>query len=125
MIVWDVSLDPAMNQGGGTFVFWEYPGGGPYFGMPWVNWYGWFVTSVLIALAFEVLGGMRPAPDALAERWAVPAYALNVLFPVAICLLYGLPLAGVIGLLALAAALAAVRWRWGGGARAGARAALA
>ena len=23
MIVWDVSLDPAMNQGGGTFVLWE------------------------------------------------------------------------------------------------------
>ena len=112
MIVWDVSLDPAMNQGGGTFVFWEYPGGGPYFGMPWVNWYGWFVTSVLIALAFEVLGGMRPAPDALTERWADPVYALNVLFPVAICLLYGLPVAGLIGLATLAIALVAVRRRW-------------
>lgn len=112
MIVWDVSLDPAMNQGGGTFVFWEYPGGGPYFGMPWVNWYGWFVTSVLIALAFEVLGGMRPAPDALTERWAAPVYALNVLFPVAICLLYGLPVAGLIGLATLAIALVAVRRRW-------------
>ena len=112
MVVWDVSLDPAMNQGGGTFVFWEYPGGGPFFGMPWVNWYGWFVTSVLIALVFEVLGGMRPAPDPLSERWAPTVYAMNVLFPVSICLLYGLPLAGVIGLAALAAALGAVRWRW-------------
>ena len=112
MIVWDVSLDPAMNQGGGTFVFWEYPGGGPYFGMPWVNWYGWFVTSILIALAFEVLGGMRPAPDALTARWAEPAYALNVLFPVSICLLYGLPVAGVIGLVTLVVTLAVIRWRW-------------
>ena len=112
MVIWDVSLDPAMNQGGGTFVFWEYPGGGPFFGMPWVNWYGWFVTSVLIALAFEMLGGMRPAPDALTEKWAMPVYALNVLFPISICLLYGLPAAGVIGLATLAASLAVVRWRW-------------
>jgi putative membrane protein len=112
MIVWDVSLDPAMNQGGGTFVFWDYPGGGPYFGMPWVNWYGWFVTSILIALAFEVLGGMRPAPDALSLKWAEPVYALNVLFPISICLLYGLPVAGVIGLVTLVASLALIRWRW-------------
>lgn len=112
MVAWDVALDPAMNQGGATFMFWVYPGGGPYFGMPWVNWYGWFVTSVLIALAFEGLGGMRPAPDALTERWAGPVYAANVLFPVAICLLYGLPAAGLIGLATLAVALGAVRWRW-------------
>ncbi len=112
MIIWDVSLDPAMNQGGGTFVFWSYPGGGPFFGMPWVNWYGWFVTSILIALAFEMLGGMRPAPDDLTERWAMPVYALNVFFPVSICFLYGLPAAGAIGLVTLAASLAVVRWRW-------------
>lgn len=111
MIAWDVSLDPAMNQGGGTFVFWDYPGGGPYFGMPWVNWYGWFVTSVLIALAFEILGGMKAAPDILTTRWAPSVFALNVLFPIAVCLLYGLPWAGVIGAVVLAIVLALVRWR--------------
>lgn len=111
MIVWDVSLDPAMNQGGGTFVFWEYPGGGAFFGMPWVNWIGWAVTSVAIALAFEALGGLKPAATSLTRRWAPVAYSLNVLFPVSICLLYGLPAAGVIGLAALGAVLAAVRWR--------------
>ena len=111
MVVWDVSLDPAMNQGGGTFVFWEYPGGGPYYGMPWVNWAGWAVTSVVIALAFEALGGLPAAMTELRRRYAAPLYALNILFPAAICLLYGLPVAGAIGLAALAAVLWLVRSR--------------
>ena len=111
MVVWDVSLDPAMNQGGGTFVFWEYPGGGAYFGMPFVNWVGWAVTSVAIAFAFDALGGQEPAGTPLTARWAPVVYAANVLFPVAICLLYGLPVAGVIGLVTLGASLALVRWR--------------
>ena len=111
MVVWDVSLDPAMNQGGGTFVFWTYPNGGAFFGMPWVNWVGWAVTSAAISLAFDALGGLRPAGTDLSARWAPVVYGLNVLFPIAICFLYGLPLAGVIGTLTLAAALAVVRWR--------------
>jgi putative membrane protein len=111
MVVWDVALDPAMNQGGATFVFWIYPEGGAYYGMPWVNWYGWFVTSVLIALVFELLGGMRPSPDAFVHKWAPWAYVLNVVFPIAICLLYGLPWAGVIAIAVLAATMSLIHWR--------------
>lgn len=111
MIVWDVALDPAMNQGGGTFVFWSYPGGGAYFGMPWVNWYGWFVTSIMIALAFEMLGGMRPSPDAFVHKWAPWVFVLNVAFPIAICLLYGLVPAGLIAIAVLAVTMAVIRWR--------------
>ncbi|MEM1056376.1 MAG: bisanhydrobacterioruberin hydratase CruF [Bacteroidota bacterium] len=113
MVVWDVALDPAMNQGGGTFVFWEYPEGGAYFGMPWVNWYGWFVTSLMIALAFEIIGGMKAAPDALTDKWAPWLFSLNVFFPIAVCFLYGLPLAGLIATVVLIATLAIVRWRRG------------
>lgn len=101
MILWDVSLDPAMNQGGGTFVFWSYPSGGPYFGMPWVNWLGWFATSLLIGGAYELIGGLRSKPIAPVERWALILYAVNLLFPISICFLYGLPLAGAFGLAAL------------------------
>ena len=111
MIVWDVALDPAMNQGGGTFIFWNYPGGGPFFGMPWVNWYGWFVTSIMISLAFEMLGGMRAAADPFVAKWGPIAYALNVFFPISVCLLYGLPLAGLIASVTLVIALGVVYWR--------------
>ena len=79
--------------------------------MPWVNWVGWAVTSVVIAFAFEALGGLRPAGSERTATWAPVVYAVNVLFPVSICLLYGLPSAGVIGLVTLALVLGLVRWR--------------
>lgn len=101
MILWDVSLDPAMNQGGGTFVFWAYPEGGAFFGMPWSNWIGWFVTSALIGVGFEALGGLGEKPDAFEMRWSPILYSLHLLFPISVCLLYGLPLAGLIGFVAL------------------------
>ena len=106
-----------MNQGGGTFVFWEYPGGGAFYGMPWVNWIGWAVTSVVISFAFDALGGLKPAATPFTARWAPIVYAVNVAFPIAICLLYGLPSAGVIGIVALALALGLVRWRTPGAPR--------
>jgi len=101
MILWDVSLDPAMNQGGGTFVFWAYPDGGVYFGMPWSNWIGWFVTSALIGLGYEALGGLGAAPDNFEKRWSPFLYTLHLLFPISMCLFYGLPLAALLGLVAL------------------------
>ncbi|MDX1439743.1 MAG: bisanhydrobacterioruberin hydratase CruF [Rubricoccaceae bacterium] len=111
MILWDVSLDPAMNQGGGTFVFWSYPSGGAYFGMPWINWFGWFVTSAIIGVGYELTGGFRTRRSPAVYRWAPILYALNILFPVSICFLYGLPMAGAIGLIALIIPLLALRIR--------------
>ena len=115
MVVWDVSLDPAMNE---AFPFWTYaiPDGagaftaGLYFGMPLVNWAGWLLTSALIAAAYEFgLGGLDEAPGPFVRTWAPPLYALNLLFPIAVCFLYGLPWAGVVGLLALAAVMLLLR----------------
>lgn len=45
--VWDLFLDPQM-VGWGYWV-WTEPGG--YFGIPWINFFGWFVASGLITLA--------------------------------------------------------------------------
>jgi putative membrane protein len=93
MTLWDVALDPAMSR---AFPFWTYGAEGFYFGMPLSNWGGWLVTSLVIVGGYHYWGGLRTAP-----AWAPTLYALNVLFPVLICLLYGIPLAGVIGLAAL------------------------
>ncbi|GAB5534581.1 MAG: carotenoid biosynthesis protein [Rubricoccaceae bacterium] len=101
MVLWDVALDPAMNN---AFPFWNYGVEGAFFGMPWVNWAGWLLTSALIALAFEWIGGLTAQPSPFVERWGPRVYALNTLFSVGICFVYGLPLAGVIGLVGLAAA---------------------
>ncbi len=54
MLLWDVSLDPAMNH---AFPFWNYPEGGFYYGMPASNWLGWLIVSAVIAWGYEVIGG--------------------------------------------------------------------
>ena len=101
MVLWDVALDPAMNY---AFPFWTYGIEGPFFGMPWVNWGGWLLTSAVIGLAYELLGGLNTEPEPFVERWGPRVYALNTLFAVGICFAYKVPLAGVAGLVGLAAA---------------------
>lgn len=44
---WDLFLDPQMVGWG--YWAWEQPGG--YFGIPWINFLGWFVAATLITLA--------------------------------------------------------------------------
>ena len=118
MVVWDVALDPAMN-GAAFNAFWTYgiPAdagvltAGLYFGMPLLNWVGWFVTSAAIMALFEGLGGLPAVPTPFVERWAPPLYALNLLFPIAVCLLYDAVLPGLIGLAALAAVVGLLRAR--------------
>ncbi|MFN3597547.1 MAG: bisanhydrobacterioruberin hydratase CruF [Rubricoccaceae bacterium] len=107
MVLWDVALDPAMNH---AFPFWKYDVGGVFFGMPLVNWFGWFLTSAVIALGYELMGGLRAAPDAFVRRWAPVFYAVNTLFSVGICFAYRAPLAGLAGLAGLAVAMALVYW---------------
>ncbi len=102
MVLWDVALDPAMNH---AFPFWKYEVGGVFFGMPLVNWGGWALTSVLIGLAYEALGGLRPAPDPFVRTWAPRFYVLNSAFSVGVCLAYKAPLAALAGLAGLAVAL--------------------
>lgn len=110
MVLWDVGLDPAMTAGAHSgWSFWSYPGGGVFFGMPLVNWLGWFGTSIVIMWGYDrLLGGLDHT-----ARWASLLYTVNVLFPVFICFAYGAALAGFLGLLALALVFAVVRHRGG------------
>ncbi len=104
MVLWDVSLDPAMSR---AFPFWTYPEGGFFFGMPAINWFGWFVVSAVIAWGFETIGGgLRTG-----SRWAPLLWALNCLFPILVSFSYDLPLAGVLGVMATAIPLLALHGR--------------
>lgn len=104
MVIWDVSLDPAMSR---AFPFWVYPGGGFFYGMPLSNWIGWFFVSLVIIAGYEFIGGGLPAPS----RWAPLVYLLNALFPLLLSLLYGLYGAFVVGALALSLPFLAIRLR--------------
>ena len=115
MVLWDVSLDPAMNGAGvetspfslGMEMFWTYPPASTfkfYYGMPLSNWVGWFGVTFLIVCAYEFLAGGLPAES----RWAPPVYLLNCLFPIMLCAMYGLFVPALVGLLATALPLGAV-----------------
>jgi carotene biosynthesis associated membrane protein len=95
MVLWDVSLDPAMNQ---AFPFWDYGADGFFYGMPISNWIGWFGVTVVIMLGYEWMRGDRE----IHNEWAPWVYALNCLFPLSISLLQDLYLAAAIGAVATA-----------------------
>jgi putative membrane protein len=95
MVLWDVSLDPAMNR---AFPFWTYEVDGFYYGMPFSNWLGWAGVTLVIIVGYEYLaGGLKEM-----SSWAGWVYFLNCFFPLAICLLQGLYVAALIGAVATA-----------------------
>ena len=104
MVLWDVSLDPAMSR---AFPFWSYPEGGFFFNMPISNWAGWFVVSAVIVWGYEAIGGGLRATS----RWAPLLYTLNCAFPLMISLLEGLWVAVFAGAIALAIPLLALAAR--------------
>jgi putative membrane protein len=114
MVLWDVSLDPAMNGAGvatspfslGMEMFWTYPPADAfkfYYGMPLSNWLGWFAVTFLIVCTYEFVAGGLPTES----RWAPPVYLLNCLFPIVLCAMYGLFIPAAVGAVAAAIPLAA------------------
>ena len=95
MVLWDVSLDPAMNA---AFPFWTYGVDGFFYGMPLSNWFGWALVTFIILIGYEFIGKGIPELHA----WAPWVYLLNCLFPLSISLLQGYYGATFFGLLATA-----------------------
>lgn len=118
LVAWDVLMDPAMSM---AFPFWSWHTDGVYYGMPLVNWAGWFLTGILIAAPLLWLAGYRSRPAGLAggrhagdaltaalegDRLPLWIYALNGLFPLALALARGMTGAALIGGVVMAAFLA-------------------
>ncbi|MBX9768903.1 MAG: carotenoid biosynthesis protein [Bdellovibrionales bacterium] len=86
LVIWDLSLDPAMS-----FVtpYWTWGEVGPYFGMPILNLFGWYVTGLVLS---SVLAALR------SEKWLakiplmgmVLLYFANVALPLGMCVIAGL-----------------------------------
>lgn len=68
MVMWDLSLDPLNSTIGQSWI-WE--GGGAYFGVPIINFVGWFVTVMAFFIPFALYlrrgeskaATMSPAPS--------------------------------------------------------------
>jgi putative membrane protein len=46
MTAWDLFLDPMMV----TWEMWDWDSPGSYFGIPWINYFGWMLVSVLLTI---------------------------------------------------------------------------
>jgi uncharacterized membrane protein len=100
LTAWDVSMDPAMSF---ATSHWLWHTRGFFYGMPLLNWFGWWLTGSIVAFAMVSIA--RPSVIAARvspSRLPLWLYAVNGVFPIAICIRHGLWWAAALGTAAMA-----------------------
>jgi uncharacterized membrane protein len=89
LLAWDLALDPAMSY---ATRYWLWGESGPYYGMPWLNLFGWYVTGLVL---MGVLSWLRAEEwtSRIPPRWWAGFYGANLLMPLGMCVAAGLWLA--------------------------------
>lgn len=105
LVVWDLALDPAMSQ---LAPYWMWAQPGPYYGMPWINLAGWFVTGLAIMGAFELLN-VRSWSSEIPAGWLTRYYLITIAMPLGMMVLAGLWLGVVVSAVAVGAVLLILR----------------
>lgn len=85
LVAWDLALDPAMSF---LTPYWVWEDTGPYYGMPWINLLGWFVTGAAIMAVLEALDA-RVGLGRLPVRWMTAYYLAVLLMPLGMLLAAG------------------------------------
>jgi uncharacterized membrane protein len=101
LLSWDLSLDPAMSY---ATPYWIWGSSGAYYGMPWLNLFGWYVTGLVLMAALALLSAEEWLRE-LPLRWLAGFYLVNLALPVGMNMA-----AGLWG--AVAAAVAALLLTW-------------
>lgn len=104
MTAWDVGMDPMMVYMG----HWVWEVNGPYFGVPLLNFFGWWLTTFVALVIYQLAARQARGPSAnsVPERWAVLAYIVTGSSVVLVELKVGLggpALAGIFAMLPWAA----------------------
>lgn len=99
--VWDLALDPAMSF---LVPYWEWGVEGAYYGMPFINLAGWFVTGVVLAAALD-LTGARTWRNEVSVRWFSAYYVVLFMLPVGMLAVAGAWPAVIISIAALVGTL--------------------
>jgi uncharacterized membrane protein len=107
LLGWDLALDPAMSY---ATPYWVWAGTGPYYGMPWLNLFGWYVTGIALMGALVALGAdgwIRELP----LGWLAGFYLVNLLLPMGMNVAAGLWVAVAATVVVLGSTVGlAVRW---------------
>ena len=80
LMAWDLLLDPAMSK---VTSYWIWGEAGSYYGMPWMNLFGWAITGLVL---FLILYKLAPTPRG-SVTFAVAVYAVNFALPLGFCIL--------------------------------------
>lgn len=99
LVAWDLALDPAMSA---LTPYWRWAETGPYYGMPWMNLAGWYVTGVVLLGVLDSLADWARL-DTLPTRWMAGFYGAMVLMPVGMLAAAGAWLAVIVTVIAIAA----------------------
>jgi putative membrane protein len=77
LVSWDLALDPAMSK---LMPYWVWGRTGPYYGMPLLNLFGWYVTGVVLMIALATLRVDRWMSRIPTSAFAA-IYAANLALP--------------------------------------------
>ncbi len=86
LTVWDLALDPAMSH---LTPYWVWEDSGPYYGMPWLNLVGWYLTGLALMAALEALAD-RGRLTSLPLDWSAAFYLLVLTLPLGMVAAAGL-----------------------------------
>jgi uncharacterized membrane protein len=86
LLGWDLALDPAMSY---ATKYWVWGEAGPYYGMPWLNLFGWYVTGIAL---MGVLSWLRAEAwtRRISDGWWAGFYGANLALPLGMCAAAGL-----------------------------------
>ena len=101
LLAWDLALDPAMSS---ATKYWEWSETGPYYGMPLLNLFGWYVTGIVLMSALAALKSEKWIAQ-LPVSWLSGFYAANLLLAVGMCAAAGLWIAVMFTFAALSVTL--------------------
>lgn len=85
LLAWDLTLDPAMS---GATRYWVWGEAGPYYGMPWMNLFGWYVTGVVLMAVLEWSGARSWLSGS--TGWLMAFYGANLILPLGMTLAAGM-----------------------------------
>ncbi len=94
LLAWDLTLDPAMSE---VTRYWVWGEPGPYYGMPLMNLFGWYVTGVVLMVVLEWMGARGWLAEAASGAgrlsvtwWLAIFYGANLILPLGMTVVAGM-----------------------------------